>query len=119
MNITNNTILITGGGSGIGRALAEALHARGNRVIVTGRREAPLAEAAAANPGMTFATLDITDPAAIRAFAAKVVKQHPALNVVVNNAGIMKAEQLTTSDLDSTEVIVATSEWSEQAGCDV
>ena len=108
MNITGNTILITGGGSGIGRALAEALHARGNRVIVTGRREAPLADAAAANPGMTFATLDITDAAAIRAFVAKVVKDHPALNVVINNAGIMKAEQLTASDLDAAEATVAT-----------
>ena len=108
MNITGNTILITGGGSGIGRALAEALHARGNRVIITGRREAPLADAVAANPGMTFGTLDITDAEAVRAFAAKVVKDHPALNVVINNAGIMKAEQLTASDLDSTEAIVAT-----------
>lgn len=100
MNITGNTILITGGGTGIGRALAEALHARGNRVIITGRREAPLKAAADANPGMAWATLDVADPAAIRAFAAQVVRDHPALNVVINNAGIMKAEDLTAQPLD-------------------
>lgn len=110
MNITGNTILITGGGTGIGRALAEALHARGNQVIITGRREAPLVEAVAANPGMAWATLDIADPAAIRAFAAQVVRDHPALNVVVNNAGVMLAEDLKAEpfDLDTVETTVAT-----------
>ncbi len=95
MNITGNTILITGGGSGIGRALAEALHARGNAVIITGRREDVLKETADANPGMAWATLDMTDAAAVRAFGEQVVRDHPALNVVVHNAGIMKAEDLT------------------------
>ena len=110
MNITGNTILITGGGTGIGRALAETLHARGNQVIITGRREAPLKAAAAANPGMAWAVLDVADPAAIRAFAAKVVKDHPALNVVVNNAGIMTPEDLTAEpfDLDVAEATVTT-----------
>ena len=110
MNITGNTILITGGGSGIGRALAEALHARGNRVIITGRRTAVLEETCAANPGMAFATLDITDAAAIRAFAAKLVQDHPSLNVVVNNAGIMLAENLLadTFDLETVEATITT-----------
>lgn len=110
MNITGNTILITGGGTGIGRALAEALHARGNQVIITGRRQAPLAEVAAANPGMAWATLDIADPAAIRAFAAQVVRDHPTLNVVVNNAGVMLAEDLKAEpfDLDAVETTIAT-----------
>lgn len=110
MNITGNTILITGGGSGIGRGLAEALHARGNRIIITGRREAALAEVAAANPGMAFAPLDIADPAAIRAFAARVVEDHPALNVVINNAGIMQAEDLKAAafDLDAVEATLTT-----------
>jgi len=110
MHINGNTILITGGGSGIGRALAEALHARGNQVIITGRRAAPLAEAAAANPGMVFATLDVADPAAVRNFAAQIVKDHPDLNVVINNAGVMKVENLLAEpfDLDIAEETIAT-----------
>lgn len=100
MNITGNTILITGGGSGIGRALAEALHARGNRIIITGRRESVLAETAAANPGMAYAALDMADSAAVLAFAARVVQDHPALNVVINNAGIMKVEDVTAEPFD-------------------
>lgn len=110
MHINGNTILITGGGSGIGRALAEALHARGNQVIITGRRAAPLAETAAANPGMVFATLDVADPAAVRNFAAQIVKDHPDLNVVINNAGVMKVEDLLAEpfDLDIAEEAIAT-----------
>ncbi len=110
MNITGNTILITGGGTGIGRALAEALHARGNQIIITGRREAPLKTVADANPGMAWAALDVADPAAIRAFAAQVVKDHPALNVVINNAGIMQAEDLTAEpfDLDVVDATITT-----------
>ena len=109
MNITGDTVLITGGGTGIGRALAEALYARGAQVVITGRREGPLAETAAANPGMAFAVLDVADPAAVRAFAAQVVRDHPALNVVVNNAGVMLAEDLKSEpfDLDTVETTIA------------
>ncbi|KRA68404.1 oxidoreductase [Caulobacter sp. Root656] len=110
MNITGNTILITGGGSGIGRALAEALHARGNRVIVAGRRADVLRETAAANPGMAWATVDMEDVAALAAFGAQVVKDHPALNVVILNAGIMKAEDLKAEpfDLAAVEATITT-----------
>jgi uncharacterized oxidoreductase len=110
MNITGNTILITGGGSGIGRALAEALHARGNQVIITGRREAALKETAAATPGMAFATLDVTDAGAIRAFADRVTGGYPTLNVVINNAGIMTTEDLKAEpfDMDAVETTITT-----------
>ena len=109
MNMTGNTILITGGGSGIGQGLAEAFHAAGNRVIVAGRRPGPLAEVVAANPGMTSVVLNVADPAAIRASAEQIAHDHPALNVLVNNAGIMKAEDVLADpfDLSDCEATVA------------
>ncbi len=110
MNATGNTILITGGGSGIGRALAEALHSQGNEVLIAGRRRPVLEETAGANPGMKFLTLDMESPAAIRAFADKVKSEFPALNVLVNNAGIMRAENLLAQqdDLADAEAMVTT-----------
>ena len=92
MDTRNDTILITGGGSGIGKAMAGALHARGAKVIIAGRRREPLEAVAAAHPGMALETLDVADPASIKTFAARVIETHPDLNVVINNAGIMVAE---------------------------
>jgi uncharacterized oxidoreductase len=94
MNPSGNTILITGGGSGIGRGLAEAFHALGNHVVIAGRRKQALDDTTAANPGMKSLTLDIENPAAIRSFAAEVSAAFPELNVLINNAGIMRAENL-------------------------
>ena len=88
---------MTGGASGIGRALAEVFHAQGNTVIVAGRRRAALDAVVAANPGMIAMELDVADPAAVTAFAAAITAAHPALNVVVNNAGIMVPEQMTAA----------------------
>lgn len=92
MDTRKDTILITGGGSGIGKAMAEALHARGARVIIAGRRREALEAVAAAHPGMAFETLDVADAADVKAFAARVVAAHPDLNAVINNAGIMVVE---------------------------
>ena len=98
MKTTGNTILVTGGSSGIGRALAEAWHAAGNRVIVVGRRAELIAELTAAHPGMSGYTLDMADAVAVAAFGARVVREHPGLNIVVHNAGIMEAEDLAGDD---------------------
>jgi len=101
MKTTGNTILITGGGSGIGRALAEAFHQRGNQVIIAGRRQAALDEVAKANPGMATAVLDVTDAQDIARFTQQIVRDYPALNVLVNNAGIMRAEDWTAESVDT------------------
>src|SRR5271167_4463479 len=108
MRITGNTILITGGGTGIGRGLAESFHAEKNQVIIAGRRKQQLDETTAANPGMKSAILDIANGESILAFAEKLKKDYPTLNAVIHNAGIMRPETLhdaATADADS---IVAT-----------
>jgi uncharacterized oxidoreductase len=110
MNTTGNTILITGGGSGIGRGLAEAFHKLGNHVIIAGRRKRVLDETVAANPGMSSAVLDIENAANIRAFAAKLVTDFPDLNAVIHNAGIMRPENLLAQpeELADAEAIITT-----------
>jgi uncharacterized oxidoreductase len=110
MITTGNTILITGGGSGIGRALAEAFHKLGNRVIIAGRRKQVLDDTVAANPGMSSAVLNIEDVASIRAFAAKLIADFPTLNAVIHNAGIMRPENLLAQpeDLADAEAIITT-----------
>jgi len=92
MKLTGNTIFITGSTSGIGRSLAEALHKRGNQVIVSGRRKSHLADLTKANPGMQSIELNIEDPKSIAAAAKKLIAEYPNLNVLINNAGIMRAD---------------------------
>src|SRR5579863_3819177 len=110
MQMTRNTILITGGTSGIGRALAEAFHKLGNQVIIAGRRNALLDSVTAANPGMKSAVLDVQDSAKLKAFAAQITGDFPSLNVLINNAGIARPENLnkTPADLTDAETIIET-----------
>lgn len=109
MKTSGNTILMTGGGSGIGAALAHRFHDRGDTVIIAGRREDALRQAAAGRERIHVMTLDVEDPAAIDAFAQRIVAEFPALNVLFNNAGIMKFEDLTgRRDLADAEATVTT-----------
>ncbi len=94
MKMTGNTILVTGATSGIGRALAEAFHDRGNQVVIAGRRQDRLDEVVAARPGMQAIPLDQDDPASLLHFAGAVRSRFPALNVLVANAGISRAEDM-------------------------
>jgi uncharacterized oxidoreductase len=68
MNLQGNTILITGGGSGIGRGLAETFHRLGNQVIITGRRQSALDQVTTANPGMRALSFEITDSSQVKEF---------------------------------------------------
>ncbi|MGI3228502.1 SDR family oxidoreductase [Streptomyces sp. GTA36] len=94
MKMTGNTILITGGTSGIGLGLALRLHEAGNKVIVAGRRKELLDRITSEHPGIEALALDVADPASIARAAESVATSHPQLNVLVNNAGIMLPENL-------------------------
>ncbi len=102
--------MITGGGSGIGRALAEAFHKQGNQVIISGRRREALEETAQANPGIEWLTLDIGSADAIAKFGEEVTAKFPKLNVVLHNAGVMRPEKLRDagSSLADAETTVTT-----------
>ncbi|MGF7153137.1 SDR family oxidoreductase [Novosphingobium gossypii] len=109
MKTTGNTILVTGGGSGIGAALAQRFHDQGNVVIVAGRRLDALEAACAGRENMHAVTLDVESAGGVAAFAATVLERFPALNVLVNNAGIMRYERLDRArDLADAEAQITT-----------
>jgi|GEM_PF-68340 len=95
---SGNTILITGGGSGIGRGLAEKLHEQGNTIIIASRRTALLQEIASRFPNMHAMTVDVRDPYSVKRLVREIVAAHPNLNVVFNNAGIMRPENVLDGD---------------------
>jgi uncharacterized oxidoreductase len=110
LQTSKNTVLITGGGSGIGRGLAESFFDLGNKVIIAGRRQSMLDVTTASYPGMTSVALDIEDSGAICAFAATISKNYPSLNVLINNAGIMRSENLLeqSGDVSDAEATIRT-----------
>ncbi len=110
MKTTGNTILITGGASGIGRGLAEAFHRLGNEVIIAGRRKKALDQTTAANPGMNSLRLDLTTSKNVRTFVEQVRQFYPTLNVLINNAGVMEPENLRDmgNDVSAAEAAVTT-----------
>src|SRR6476646_8040940 len=109
MRTSGNTILVTGGGSGIGREMARWRAAHGNTVIVAGRSADALAQTAEGHPSIHTAPLDIAEGAGIATFASELVARFPALNVLVNNAGIMKFEDVTAArDLADAEATITT-----------
>jgi uncharacterized oxidoreductase len=95
MQLRHHTILITGGTSGIGFELARQLLERDNTVIVTGRDPQRVADAQRQLPGLHGIASDVADPAAIEALHREVAASFPALDVLVNNAGIMRNLDLT------------------------
>jgi len=104
VDVRSNTILITGGGSGIGRGLAEAFHKLGNKVIIGGRRQSALQAVCAANPGMEHVSLDVKNRDQILRVANRLNSTFPALNVIINNAGIQRAVDFN-ADAFSTDSI--------------
>ncbi|WP_030837560.1 SDR family oxidoreductase [Streptomyces hygroscopicus] len=110
MNISGNTIFIPGSTSGIGLALALALRAKGNTVIIGGRRAELLEKIAAEHPGIDTVRIDTADAASVTAAAEEVLHRHPDLNVLVTMAGIMRIEDWhrPESFLASAESVVTT-----------
>jgi uncharacterized oxidoreductase len=94
MNLKNNTVLITGGATGIGLGLAEEFLKLENQVIIAGRTQSKLDQAASKNNRLKTMTVDMSNYASIKDFASEVIKKYPSLNVVIHSAGVMKAEDL-------------------------
>jgi uncharacterized oxidoreductase len=110
MRMTGNTIFIPGSTSGIGLGLALALQAKGNTVVIGGRRTEELKAIVAEHPELGAVTIDITDPSSIQSAATEVLTEHPNLNVVIAMAGIMRIEDWhhPESFLHTAEAVIQT-----------
>lgn len=98
MNIENKTILITGGGTGIGFSIASLLSGKGNRIILAGRREDKLKEAVAQLPQASYIVSDITKDADVENLVQQVKTKYGSLDILVNNAGVVTAYPLDSID---------------------
>jgi uncharacterized oxidoreductase len=94
VNLSGHTVLVTGGASGIGLAIASRFHAAGSRVIVCGRREKALRAASDEHPGLITRQCDLAREEAREALAEWLLDEHPTLDVLVNNAGIQRRFRL-------------------------
>lgn len=109
MKISGNVILMTGGGSGIGEALAHRFHDLGNVVIIAGRRLDALKASCEGRTNMHAMTLDVDSQAGVDDFAKRVLAAFPKLNILINNAGIMRFEKLDqVRDLADAEATITT-----------
>ena len=97
MKLKGNTIVITGGTSGIGKELVERFLTLGNRVVTCGRRKDRLDQLRARHPDLSVFTCDVTEEAQRVRFAEWVSANHPATNVLINNAGIQLVMDFTRS----------------------
>lgn len=88
-------ILITGGGTGIGLGLAEALYKRGAKVIIAGRRKDVLEKVCAANAGMEYVILDVAAPESIMKARDELIARHPDLDAVMNNPAVPGLQSVT------------------------
>jgi uncharacterized oxidoreductase len=98
MKISGNTVLITGGATGIGLALAEQYLKLGNEVIICGRREKKLNEAKEKFPKLHIAQTNLAEKELRTNFAHYIIKEFPAINVLINNAGIQNETDITNPE---------------------
>src|SRR6201987_5638052 len=98
MKTTKNTVLITGGSAGIGFEMAKLMLAKGNKVIITGRDEKKLKDAAAKLKGVITVKSDVSNEKEMDALVTKINAEHPDLNILINNAGRAVVYPLLNSD---------------------
>lgn len=126
MHLENRVVIVTGGGTGIGRATALQLALAGAKVLITGRRSTPLRETAEGHANIVDRIADVTDPGNAQSIVEHVVEQWGRLDVIVNNAarmvqqplGEIEAEAIAgtfaTNVLGPTMLVQAAMPWLEQ-----